>query len=354
MSTNNEISLYVDLMIAEALLGDDSLSKTAQASGIASSMVDKIRHYVGNNIDPDDKAGSLLNLIVPGVLPTLFGSIGLGWLGWLLGLAFRFFHIDVSGILKSIWGKLKEMLSDGKQTTSQQVDAVVQSSVQEHLSPATQEEADRAAELTKADDGAVKSVAMQLREAKLLRLALEEYKKITLEKKAAPAWFTAYSQKKSATGSLLGKILSLFFRVAIASAGLMVAGDVLSKLVGRPSALDDTVQKGKPVSDSVSSGGSIPTTSGAPWIVSATNSPSGISTMLQQFAKELYPGILDGKEGVLENDPTFRTLVDTIAWYNHASSGGPIVYIPKMFSSKKQLVDSFMNDVMAKTKAPGA
>ena len=66
--------------------------------------------------------------------------------------------------------------------------------------------------------------------------------------------------------------------------------------------------------------------------------------MLVNFSKEVYGG-LDGQESAIMSSPVFKATVDNIAWYNHASAGDPIVFIPKNFTSKKQLVDHFIDEI---------
>lgn len=355
MNTQAQISFYVDVMLAETLLGD-GLSKNAQVGGLVSGLVDKVKHYFSNNVDTDNPTHSILNMLAPGAIVSLFSTMGLGWLGWLIGLAVRVFHIDVMAILGSIWEKLKSVLQNGRKTTSEEVHNIVTSSVQDHVQPATPEEAEQAGQQADhqsqpADD--MKSAAMMLRQAKLIRLAMEDFKQRTINKQAAPGgWFSAFSGKKAATGNILGRVLSLFFRVALASAGLMVAGDAINAFIGKPSALNDTIQHGHPVSEP-GGGGTTPTPAGSsePWSVSATNTPEGISSMLIQFAKDVYPGMIDGQESRVQILPAFQAILENIAWYNHGSAGGPVVFMPKMFTSKKQLVDYFMHDFQ---KSPGA
>src|SRR5258708_487765 len=110
INTNRQISNYVDLLIVETLIGNTGLSKIAQETNIMSGIAGKVKNYVSNNVDPNDKSGSLLNMLAPGVISTTLGLLGLGRIGMLLGLAARFFHIDVAGILRSIWASLKEVL----------------------------------------------------------------------------------------------------------------------------------------------------------------------------------------------------------------------------------------------------
>jgi hypothetical protein len=240
-------------------------------------------------------------------------------------------------ILSSIWDKLKSAIGDGKKTTSQDVHNIVSGSVQEHMSPATKEEAEQSGQQT--DQQPANDKQATIRYAKLLRLAMEDFKRITLNKYAVSGGlFSIFSNKKAATGNILTRVLSLFFRVALASAGLMVAGDAINLMLGRPNAFNNTVQNGHPVAKPAENG------SGEPWTVSTQNTPEGINNMLIQFVKDTYPGVIDGQESVVQNLPAFQAVSENIAWYNHGSAGGPVVFLPKMFISKKQLVDHFMGD----------
>jgi hypothetical protein len=368
---NSQVSNYVDLLVMETLVGDIGLSKTAQDTGIMSGIAGKVKDYIGNNVDPNDKAGSLLNMLAPGLISVTLGALGLGKIGMLFGLAARFFHIDVAGIFRSIWSSLKGALSGGKQVSSDQVHNIVQSAVQEHSTPATEAEAEEAGKQmdqtgSPADDGTI-TVAQQLRQAQILRLALDAYEQEIFYKGAAPrsrGWFADYGSRKSGTTSLLSQILSFLFRAIIASAGLMVAGDAMNHFLGRPNAIDNPIRGGKPVEQAPNA--IVPTTtqtkfplnpsyqdsvrnsSSLNWTESVPNNDSSISQMLQNFAKEVYQG-LGGHESIIQSSPYFQNLVHTISWYNHEATDGELVFIPRMFTTKKQLVDQFIGDVAEKT-----
>lgn len=368
---NSEIGIYTDILIAETLLGDPGLLKTAQAQNIMSSIISKVKDYFGSKVDPNDKAGSVLNMLAPGAIRMTFGAIGMPWLGMLLGVAASFFHFDVASILEGIWNKLKSALSDGKQVTSEQVHQIVQSSVDPHNTPATEEEADAAAKQSdqdgqpsqnQADDGF--SFASQMRTAQIMRLAMEDY--FVNKEAASRSWFSSFSSRKSATGNMLSSILSLLFRVALSSAGLLVAGDVMNKFLGRSNSLDGSIQNGKPVADSSIPSTSVPSSgrmtnssyqdtirnsSNMSWTENVSNNTSSIQQMLLNFAKDVYP--IAGQENAIEASPRFQNLVETVSWYNHESPGGPVVFIPRMFTTKKQLVDTFIGDIPEKSPTNG-
>lgn len=352
-STNSEISFYVDTLILETVLRDESIKKQADASSLVSSLLGKIKEYASNNIDENDKVGSALKILAPGALSVGLSAMGLPWLGTLLGLALRVFHIDVSQILKSIYEKVKGAIGDGKQVTSSQIDDAVQSSVQEHTSPATEEEAMQAAQLLGA-----KSSHQLLRDARIVKLTMIDYK---LNKTAGFA--SAFNSRKTKTASILSRVLSVIFKVVLASAGLMVAGDVVNKFLGRPNALDGSVRDGKPVETGpVVQSGPTSTQTKFPvkssyipekfninsnWSEKINNDENSIGNMLIQFAKSVYDG-LDGKESIIKGTPGYQSILDRISFFNRNTPGIQLTFIPPEFNSKKQIVDYFIDDVAEK------
>jgi hypothetical protein len=352
----SEVSFYVDSLIIEAILKDEKLYKQADAGGMVASLIDKVKGYVGNNIDPNDKSGSLINILGPGAISVAFSSMGLGWLGTLIGLSMRVFNINVKNIISSIWNKLKPAIAGDKEVSSETVDSFVESSVQENYQPATPEEAEKAANTMKTKG------ANLLIDAKFVKVAMINFQNGTLTKEAA--FFDMFNSRKAKTVNILTRVLSWIFKVALASAGLMVAGDVVNKFLNRPNALDGTIQKGHPTETTpapavnISKQKKFPIKSGyspeknnlgeSNWSEGITNDPSTIENMLIDFAKDVYDG-LEGKENIIINSPAFQVVKDRIAWYNHTSPQAPLVWIPKYFSSKKQIVDYFIDDVADRT-----
>lgn len=352
---NSEIGLYVDTLIVEALLADPRLFKTAQVGSLVSTITEKVKDYVDAHLDPNDKVGSLINFLGPGVIATTFGMIpGLGIIGKLLGFAVSMMHIDVAGILRSIWDKLKGVSSGDRPTTSAVVHEAVTSSVQEHSKPATQEEADAA------QREAQKSSHQLLRDARFLKLAVIEFDRSPKRIKEA-GWFDIFSAKKASTTNLLSLLLSWIFRIAFASAGLMVAGDVANKFLSRPSALDGTLSGGKEKPSSApmhvatqtkfkvqpSYGQEDKNVGNTPWVEGVANNKSFIDALLVLFSKQVYQG-LDGLESIIMSTPGFQEIADRITFYNQAHAGDQMVFIPKYFHNKKEMVDMFIDDVAQK------
>lgn len=339
----SEIAFYTDLMIIEAMAPTSNMEKRAS---MVTDLISKVKDYVGNNIDSNDKVGSLFNILGPGAIALTFRAMGLGWLGMIIGFAMRAFHIDVGQIISSIWTKLKSALSQGS-VNSAQVESAVTSSVQEHAGTDPAEP--------------VKTSSQIMQEARFLKLALADYEKSLLSLTKGAASAKSPWSSRSGTSSVLGTLLSVLFKVALASAGLMVAGDVVNKFIGRPNALDGTVQNGHPTNEQPAAASRSkqtvfpvnpayrPDAHPGTWSVAVVNEPSAIENMLVNFAKEVYSG-LNGHESAITGSPTFQKIKSDIIWYNHASAGDNAVIIPKEFTSKKDLVDYFIDDVAQNAK----
>lgn len=344
MKFDQTSTLYNDGLITAIVLNNNV--KLAEEKGLVYSLVEKVKSYVSNHVNPDDKAGSLFNILGPGVIAITFRAMNLGWIGTLIALAMRVFNINVTEIVGSIWNQLKPEIVGDKKISSSQIDNIVDNAMKMHVQPATQEEAEKLNKMT---------AKSNLHDAKLLKLAMMNYK-TSFTKEAG--FFEMFSARKTKSASILSRILSWVFKVAFASAGLLVAGDIVNKFLGRPSGLDDTIQHGKPVEKEpepvvVSKQTKFPTKPGFPtekyninssWIENITNDESSIENLLITFAKEVYAG-LDGKEQIIRSSPAFQVVKNRIVWYNHNSSGAPFIMLPKYFTSKKQIVDFFIDDV---------
>lgn len=348
--SNRELAFYADTLILETILADDALIKTAD-EGLMSSLIQRVAEYFRSKIDDDNKVNGVLNMLAPGIITVTLRTMGLGWVGLLFGMAASVFHIDVAGMISSIYNSVKSALSDGKPISSSVIDAGVQSAVTEHVPPDSEEE------ITKTE-----SFKTKLKTARKLKLAIVAYSHDNSEFQ-----FSKYALKtrltRSGTGSILGTILGWIFKVALASAGLLVAGDIVNKFLGRPNSLDGTIQKGKsvdepstqPVSTSTQTiykinpqYSDIKHTSSDPWTINIPATESSIETMLINFAKDVYIG-LDGKESIIQSTPGFQIVRDRILSNNRSNLGYNMVIMPNYLTSKKQIVDLFIDDVAKRT-----
>jgi len=321
------------LIVQEALL-DDSFIKNG---GSLSSIKDSIVSYFDSHNNPEDPVGTVLNFLAPGAISMLIG----GWLGPTFGLAMRVLNIDVASILRSIYNSLKDLLSNGKKVSSNQIDNIVNSSILASTNQTLQ----------------TNSFDQQLKDARFLKLAVIDFHRNKISERNLKVIF---ADRRGKTISVIGKLLGWIIKVAISSAGLMLAGDVVNKAVGKPNAFDHTIQHGQPIEKAppapISTQSKFPVsqsysdvqhTSGS-WIENYPNTQSGIENMLIDFTKEVYPDTAK-LDSIIRSSPQFKATVDEILFFNHAAAGDPIVFLPKFFTSKKFIVDHFIDSIANKT-----
>lgn len=368
MISNSEVSFCVDTLLVETVLGDPKLYKKA---GFVQDLLGKVKEYFSHQIDKSNPVKSVIDILAPGALWLLFQSLGIGKWGFLLGLLMDVFHVDVSGMLNSLWNKVKEMVSSGKKVSSAEVDNATQSTVQEFNKPPTPEEEQAGLKALQekknqqqgqqqASDHKIYSSLDLLKDSRLFNLALIDYEqqsfRLTKEGFTNQENFiktaSMFGNSKAKGTSLLGKIFGWIIKLALASAGLMVAGDVANEVMGRPSALSGTYQRGQESSTSAPPSGptstqkKFPPKSDGPLPATMTivNNPQNIENFLVQITKDVYSG-LDGKESNIRNSPAFQAVKDNIVWFNTHNEGSSVTFIPGTFRTKKQLVDYYIDDV---------
>ena len=375
MISNSKVSFCVDTLLVETVLSDPKFYKKA---GFVSDLLTKVKDYFGNHIDQNNPTSSVINALAPGALWMMFSALGIGKWGFLLGLLMNIFHIDVAGMLNSLWEKVKGMVGSGKKVSSAQVDAAAESTAQEFSQPGSKEEAEQAYKkmqqqqssgtppASPADDHKVYSSLELMHDAKIISLALIEYERqyMRLTKEAAPGlmdFLSGYSGTKAKGTSLLSTIFGWIIKIALASAGLMVLGDVVNEIFGRPSALSGSYQAGKddnnPLGPSTSTEPAATPAPRAtqtkfpfkgdapiPVTIPIPNSPGNIETLLVQFTKDTYSG-LDGKESLIRGNPIFQDIKDDIEWFNIHNPGTSVIFMPRKYPTKKQLVDYYIDDV---------
>lgn len=348
--SKGDIRFYVDTLIVETVLGDPSLVKTASMSDILSGLAPTIKDYVGQHINPEDKAGSVINMLSPALIFELLKTFGFGKFGMLLAVITSVFHIDVASMIEPLFQTVKETLSQGGKVSGEQIDAAVTQTVQQHAPQDDQSPA----------DAPLGNVAQVLQDARMLRLAIEQYEIHTfrLTKRPEPFIFAYAAGRGARYTNVFGSILGWIFKVILFSAGFLLVGDVANKMMGRPNAIDKNWHAGEAPSGGpaavptpVTTQTKFPvnpsyqiTAAPQPWTESVTNNASSIENMLVNFTKDVYAG-LDGKEAAIQSSPTFQGVRDQIVWYNKAASGEPKVYIPSMYPNKKAIVDHYIDEV---------
>lgn len=361
LSNKSEISFYVDTMIVETILDDPKMSY--KKAGIVNDLLMKLKDYFMQHIDKNQPVESVLNILAPGALWLTFQALGIGKWGMLLGLLANVLHINVGGMLTSFYEKVKSLISGGKQVSSADIDQISSSVTSEFSSPPTEDEAkDAYQQMQQRQDSKTVFTSLELlEEAKFIRLALVSYEDhiLRLTKEAGLFNFmSGFGARKSKGTSLLASILGWIFKLALASAGLMVAGDVINKIVDRPNALDKTYQSGQPdkLNDrnippppmSTQTKFKLKGNSSLPRVVTMTNIPQNVEEAVIQFAKDTYAG-LEGQEEAIRQSPAFNAIVADINHFNELHLGSSGFAIPPVYTSKKQLVDYFIDDVARKS-----
>lgn len=328
--SDSSIKFVLDTMLVDALVADP---KTYKKAGAVAEALGYVKSYFEQNIDKENPEKSLINELAPGVLFGMLKSIGGGKLGLILSILMTTLHIDVYSILASIYSSIKESITSGERLSSEKVDQIVNNATQE---------------------GSLTTSSLDLmHDAQMINLAIigYEHEALRLTKKPGASSKIALGAISRSVGtSILSKLLSWVFKIALWSAGFMIVGDVINKVLGRPNAIDKTYQPGKeepsapsgPVSTQtkfkVKSDASLPST----WPL--VNTPSNIENMLVQFAKDTYDG-LDGKEEIIKNSPAFRMVRQNIILFNLHNRNSSVIFIPPSFTSKKEIVDYFIDDV---------
>lgn len=339
---NSEISFYVDTMIIESF-ADQSIVKTAEP-GMVMSLIQKVKDYAMSHIDPNDKAGSVLNLLSPGVISMTLGALTVPWLGLLVGLAVSVFHVDVASILRTTYEKVASLVSSNKQISSTQVESAVTDAVKSNP-PQIQENKEDASVV----DSFLKqeSLHTRLHNARMVKLAIIQYSNKEIIKEAQLA------QLAPKLIGILVKVITWIFSVILASGGLMIAGDVVNKFVGRPTTPAKLTPPAEPVSNATQTKFK-PTSfandkfDNSNRLQNYTNTKDGIQQMLIDFANDVYSG-LQGLEPIIKSTPGFIAITNIIANFNSNAAGDNIVYVPDVFFSKKHIVDKFIDDVAAKS-----
>jgi hypothetical protein len=340
MSNSGAISFYVDALIVETVLGNGQFQKTAD-----SSMVSSLLSGVGTHVkslladNAGDTVESILNILGPGLVAFLAG----GWFGMLAGLALKMFDINIGSILRSFWQSIRGEFGSSNKVTTQQIDAHMQQAVQSN---------------TPAAEADTPTIAALMYDAKLLRLAVEDYDRQTfrLFKEGAPTSMIRSLRGLGAvrTISILSRILGAIVKVALYSAGLTIGAHYLKKYMGmedssKDSSTESTTAPNPSAPVATQTKFHLKGDAPLPASVAITNTPDSIENQIIQWAKETYDG-LDGQEENMKRTPAFQTVKEDIVWHNSRSPGNQVVFLPTNFTSKKKLVDFFIDDVAKNVK----
>jgi len=348
---SEKIEYYQNALITQIIGQDiDPMVKSAQDVSVQ-GIIGGVKNYVLSNINPENPTASVLSMFAPMVITKIFQAMGFGWISYLFGILASVFRVDVANIIASVCSGVKSLVSGGKQTSSEQISGVVDDVISSHAGQSTEELG-------------AKSFEMQIRDAKLFKLALIDYKN-SLENNVVD--FNKTSSRTSVTRTtglhILGGILKWVMLTIAGAGGMLLAGDAVRKTLQLDNALDNTLQHGKEKDKPSMSPNQplqvrpkiiqtkyklnpiykdIPLNPG--WTESIINNRQNIENMVMTFANEVYLG-LENKDSQMKSSIGFNGVVDSIEDLNRKSTGNRIVSIPEMFKTKKDIVDSFIEDL---------
>lgn len=334
MISDKEISLLTDLLILESF-NDSSMVKNAQTSVFISSIFEHVNEYVSSHLKPGDTTGSVINMLAPGFIATIFRSFNMPWIGLLVGLLMNVLGVDVAGLIRTFFSSVKSAASNGPISSSQINDLA--NNITNQYSPMESQSYDRA-----------------MKDAKLLKLALINYQE-SLNKNAWGRGSMFSDLKSWLAVSTFAKLLKWIAIAILSAGGLLVAGDAVNKIVGRPSSFDKIQTnmsqqpstqpkfKQKPSYSDVDKN----TSSGNAWFERVTNDKSSIENLLISFARSVYDlSYVD--DNAIKNAPGFKAVVKNILDWNIQSPNDSITFIPDIFKNKKDIVDHFIDDIANK------
>lgn len=355
MKNNSSLQFYLDTLVIQAAFGDETLRKQAEGD-TADGLISAVKSYIGSKINTDDKVGSIVNILAPGAVTLMLRSLGLGWLSFIAGVAMNIFHVDVNSIIQSIVSKIIPKVKEGGKFTADEIQGTVEAA----FAPDANKEPS-ASEIEQ-----LQNKAFTVREALLYRFAMEQsYNEYKITKNAGI--FDLGKAGKKGTVTLLSKAVKWIFMVVLTSLGLMVAGDAVNKVLGRPNSFDGTVQNGKPMEQGMAP---VQSTSkqtrfkqnsnynnktlnsgNATWVESVPPNQASIRNVVLSWMNEVYEGTSQ-YNNIATGTIGFNNVVQEILDYNSGNQSSNMTYIPRMFSTKKQAVDIFIDQVAEKAGSP--
>lgn len=357
MKKNSQIQYYMNGLIVETLLSEKSIKKHADG-GMLSSLVDYVKSYIDQNIDDKNKTTSILSMFAPGILWKILDGMGFKWIKWIITIGASIFRVDIKRALDEISKVILGDIESNKQISMSDIESKVKSAVQNNAQGASSELLSTKSNFT-------------LRDARMLKLAFIQYQNdISLIKTAGPAGkLTGAVTEAVATkqGKYLGaltKIITFLISTILTSFGLMGAGSAIRKMTGMSSEFDKTLKQ--EISSPAPKTISVPRSTqkkfklnpnrdtdqynvSSTWIIKGVYvTDSTIKDLLVDFANETYQG-LEKFESEIRSSPQFNIVAEAILEHNTNNLGTNTLLIPKMFHSKQEIVDTFIDDVAKHT-----
>jgi hypothetical protein len=354
---NSQIKYYMDGLIVESLITDKPIKKSAQGA-LLSSLIGYVKDFVDQNIDPNNKTTSVISMLAPAALYKILDGMGFKWLKWILSIGAAVFKVDIKNALDKVSSSIIGDIKDNKEISMDSIESRVTSAVK-----------DSTQAMTGSDPSSLATESFTLLDARMMKLAFIQYRNETsLIKVAGPAGAAGAAGAAAAAaaalvpkqGKFIGsviKIITWLIKTILTTAGLLTAGSVVSKLVGKPNELDKSLKRHISTTPATSTSTQkkfplnpnydkdIYNTSTSSWTIKGIYvTDSTIKDLLVEFAKETYNG-LENLDFIIRRSPKFNIIAENILNYNQGNLGSNVLLIPSMYHSKKEIVDQFIDDV---------
>ena len=331
-------------LVIESLLLNENIIKNADGS--LSNIPDMLKSYV----TPDKRnAAGVISLLLPGTLFMLLS--GHPVLRILFAVASSYYQIEVQEIIASMLNSIKPDIASGKKISEEKIDQAAESATS---APTTKPESAPDDEFSLENDGMNTNSSYEIKNIRKLSLTLIAYSNDNSEFQ-----FSKYAQKAGVTALTtrfaLKSILSWVFKIILASAGFLIIGSLLRDVI-QPSEKSKQ-QKQQEVSKIYDQPLVVATQTKfkknpnyvdqkypAPWRITMSANQESIEDMIVDFAQEVYLG-LDNADNMIKSSSGFGVVVKNILRNNKSNIGYNVVIMPEVFTSKKQIVDTFIDEV---------
>lgn len=348
----------MDALVLETLLSEDLMIKNAQ-SGMVSSLVEKVKSLISSHIDPNDKVGSVVNMLAPGLL----WGLGFPITSIILEIAESWFGLNIANILRDVGSEIKSLVTGGHKPSSSEVEGIASRAVQSNAGgEPTQSQFENAMQHPlNAVTSLFSSNSLSLREARLYKMALLHIRDNDLIKTAGIlSTLGRFVGLKTYTTSALASIIKWVVVTLLATVGLLAVDDAAHSIVGSPSKTDfsgPSSHDAERPTTTVTLPASTQTVfkvnpsyqeerfnATKHWIESVP--PTHIGDEIVQWTHDIYP---DTKSLVDEIKSTsgFNQVVQAIENYNNNNTLN-ITFMPPDFTSRKKVVDAFMDELAHK------
>jgi hypothetical protein len=329
-----------DVLILEALMSDRMLVKLGQA-GPMSSILGKMKDYVVDHIKKD----GIVNILAPATL----GALGHPVLAIILTIAEEWFGLNLDKIFGEIANEVKSLISSGAKTTSSAVENMVHGVVMSNIGQQpTQQDLDKV----------LHKHSMTLEEAKLYNIAIIGMTSQIKKHALGGVDLLRFIGLQSTTARALSLVIGWLVKVVLWAAGFMVAGDAIHAIMGGGEKSEtSTSETSEQPEDTIPTSTSTQTAfkenpnfndikmnMGERWIEPVP--PNRIADDIVQWVKAIYPDTKD-MDAEIRNTTGFQQIVKMISDYNRTNTTD-ITFMPKAFSSKKDVVDRFIDEVAQK------